>query len=106
MQDFSSYFGVLLGNRATRDAAFKLLRDRWDEVHKKADSPMLLRRLVEALGALPSRLHLEQVEAFLGAHPIDSARMAVAQTLERLRMDVALRERLLPDLSAFLGRGR
>jgi len=78
------------------------MQQRWAEVHKKADSPMLLRRLVEALGALPERRHLKEVEAFLAAHPIEGARQAIAQTLERLRMDVALRERLLPEVGAFL----
>ena len=106
MQDFASYLGTLLQNRATREGAWKLIRERWEDVHKKADSPMLLRRLVEALGALPDRPHLSEVEAFLAAHPIEGARQATAQTLERLRMDVALRERLVPEMATFLrGRG-
>jgi puromycin-sensitive aminopeptidase len=102
MQDFSSYMGLLLGNRATREQAFELLKTRWSEVHTKAQSPMLLRRLVEGLGNLPERRHLQAVEAFLAEHPIEGARQAVAQTLERMRMDVALRERLLPKMEAWL----
>ena len=102
MQDFPSYAGTLLGNRATREAAWQLVQGRWPEVKKKADSPMLLRRLVESLGALPERLHYEQIERFLAAHPIEGARQAIAQTLERLRMDVALRERLMSETGAWL----
>jgi len=102
MQDFPSYLGTLLSNRAIREPAWELVRTRWPEVHKKADSPMLLRRLVESLGALPERRHLVEVEEFLAAHPIEGARQAIAQTLERLRMDVALRERLVPQVGAFL----
>ena len=102
MQDFSSYFATLLGNRHAREAAWLLLQTRWDEVRKKGDSPMLLRRLVEALGSLPDRTHLAAIETFLSSHPIEGARQAIAQTLERLRMDVALRERLMPDVSAWL----
>jgi hypothetical protein len=63
---------------------------------------MLLRRLVEGLAALPERRHLEEITAFLEAHPIEGAKQATAQTLERLRMDVALRERLLPEVAAWL----
>jgi puromycin-sensitive aminopeptidase len=63
---------------------------------------MILRRLVEALGSLPERKQLEEVEKFLAAQELSPARQAVAQTLERLRADVALRERLLPEISAFL----
>ena len=102
MQDFASYLATLLGNRHTRDATWTLLQTRWDEVRKKGDSPMILRRLVESLGSLPDRAHLASIEAFLAAHPLDAAKQATAQTLERLRMDVALRERLMPELSAFL----
>jgi len=102
MQDFPSYMATLLGNRATREPAWGLIQEKWTDVRKKADSPMLLRRLVEALGALPERRHLKEVEAFLAAHPIEGARQAIAQTLERLRMDVALRERLVPEVGAFL----
>jgi len=102
MQDFPSYMGTLLGNRAARELAWSLIQERWADVRKKADSPMLLRRLVEALGALTERRHLQEVEAFLAAHPIEGARQAIAQTRERLRMDVALRERLVPEVGAFL----
>ncbi len=102
MQDFVSYLGGLLGNRETREAAFRLVTERWDEVHRKANSPMLLRRLVEALGALPERRHLEAVERFLAQHPIEPARQATAQTLERMRADAALRERIMPEISGWL----
>jgi puromycin-sensitive aminopeptidase len=102
MQDFSSYMSVLLGNRATREAAFALVRDRWAETRAKADSPMIIRRLVEALAALPERRHYDDVRAFLAAHPIDGAKQAIAQTLERMQMDVALRDRILPRVGAWL----
>ena len=102
MQDFASYLGTLLGNRAGREPAWRLVQTRWDEVRAKADSPMIMRRLVEALGNLPERRHLEEVEKFLASNELPPAKQAVAQTLERLRADVALRERLLPEVAAFL----
>ncbi len=102
MQDFTSFLGVLLSNRATREATWHLVRTRFAEVRAKADSPMLLRRLVEALAALPERRHLDEIVVFLESHPIDGAKQATAQTLERLRMDVALRERLVPAVAAWL----
>jgi len=102
MQDFSSYLATLLANRAAREEAWKMLRTRWDEVRKKGDSPMILRRLVEALGSLTERRHLVEVEKFLAEHELPPARQAVAQTLERLRADVDLRERLQPELSSAL----
>ena len=104
MQDFSSYVGVLLGNRATREGAFRLVRDRWTETRAKADSPMILRRLVEALAALPERRHLDDVRAFLSTHPIEGAKQATAQTLERMQMDADLRDRILGPVGAWLRR--
>ena len=49
--------------------------------------------VVEAMGSLVERRHLEEAEAFLAAHPVEEARQAIAQTLERLRQEVELRER-------------
>jgi len=102
MQDFSSYVSVLLSNRTTREAAFAMIQDRWTQTRAKADSPMILRRLVEALAGLPERRHYDAVRAFLDAHPIDGARQAIAQTLERMQMDATLRDRILPRISAWL----
>ncbi|MCA1827370.1 MAG: M1 family metallopeptidase [Myxococcales bacterium] len=105
MQDFASYLGTLLANRATRESVWKLMQTRWDAVRKKGDSPMILRRMVEALGSLIERSDLVGVEKFLADHELTAAKQAVAQTLERLRMDVALRERLLPEIATWLREG-
>ena len=102
MQDFTSYMSVLLGNRAAREETWTLIRDGWDTVRAKADSPILIRRLIESFSVLPERRHLVEVEAFLTRHPIDGAKQATAQTLERLRMDIALRERLMPQVRSWL----
>ena len=102
MQDFSSYVSVLLSNRAAREAAFALISDRWSDVRTKADSPMILRRLVEALAGLPERRHYDAVRAFLEAHPLEGAKQAIAQTLERMQMDATLRDRILPRVGAWL----
>jgi puromycin-sensitive aminopeptidase len=102
MQDFTSFLGVLLANPATRERAWTVIKTRFPEVRAKAASPMLQRRLVESLASLPERRHLDEVAAFLEAHPIDGAKQATAQTLERLHMDVALRERLMPAVGAWL----
>jgi puromycin-sensitive aminopeptidase len=106
LQDFHSYLHGLLANRAAREESWKLLRDRWSTVlEKTAQAPMLLRRVVEGLANLRERRHLDEARAFLEAHPVPDAQQAVAQTLERLAQDVALRERLVPEVSVWL-RGR
>ena len=103
LQDFASYAQGMLANRAGREGAWELLRSRWEDVQEKTSgAPMLLRRVVEALGSLHERRHLDEARAFLAAHPVPEAQQAVAQTLERLAQDVALRERLAPEVSVWL----
>jgi len=103
LQEASGYLAGLLANRAGRDASWAMLRERWEAaVARLGGAPMMLRRVVEALGSLPTRRHLEEVEAFLAAHPVAAARQAAAQTLERMRIDVVLWERAAPDVARWL----
>jgi puromycin-sensitive aminopeptidase len=107
LQDTAFYVGSLLGNRVAREPAWARLRRDWDPLYSRIrGAPMLTRRLVEVLGALVERRHLEEAEAFLASHPLEEARQAIAQTLERLRQDVALRERSEPSLSRWLRAAR
>jgi puromycin-sensitive aminopeptidase len=106
LQDLASFVQGLLANRAAREGTWSLVRDRWSMLMEKtAGAPMLLRRVVEAIGNLRERRHLDEARSFLAAHPVAEAQQAVAQTLERLAQDVALRERLVPEVSVWL-RGR
>jgi puromycin-sensitive aminopeptidase len=94
LQDASSFIGGLLANRTGRDAFWRTLRERWDVIQGRiGGAPMLLRRVVEAVGQLPERRHLDEAGAFFAAHPLAPAKQAIAQTLERMRQDVALWER-------------
>jgi puromycin-sensitive aminopeptidase len=104
LQEAAGFAGSLLANAAARDPFWTRLQRDWSHFHERlSHAPMLLRRTVEGMGALVTREQLEQVERFLAAHPIEEARQAVAQTLERLRQDVALRERALPAVARWLG---
>jgi puromycin-sensitive aminopeptidase len=103
LQDTASFVGALLVNRATRAWAWERVRSDWERLHGRlAAAPMLLRRVVEAMGALVERGDLEEATAFLAAHPLEEARQAIAQTLERLRQDVALRERTRSAIGRWL----
>jgi len=103
LQEAAGFAGSLLANTAAREPFWVRLQRDWSRFHERlSHAPMLLRRTVEGMGALVTREQLEQVERFLAAHPIEEARQAVAQTLERLRQDVALRERALPAVGRWL----
>ncbi|WP_242342468.1 M1 family metallopeptidase [Anaeromyxobacter terrae] len=103
LQDVASFVAALLANRTARRPFWERLRADWEKLHARVKgAPMLLRRVVEAMGALVERRELEEAEAFLAAHPLDEARQAIAQTLERLRQDVALRERTQAAIGRWL----
>lgn len=103
LQDLSSFVGALLGNRAAAAGFWRMLRDRWENFEKRvAEAPLMLRRVVEGLGALTERAQLEEVEAFFALRPVPAARQGLAQTLERLRLDVAFWERIGADVGAWL----
>jgi puromycin-sensitive aminopeptidase len=103
LQETAAFAAGLLANRTARDPFWARLRAEWDTIAGRVrGAPMLLRRTVEALGALVERRHLDEAEAFLAAHPVEEARQASAQTLERLRQDVDLRERAAPAVRAWL----
>jgi puromycin-sensitive aminopeptidase len=105
MQDVTIYLGALLGNRTGRAAWWQVVQQRWKDVlARTGGAPMLLRRVVEAMGALRDRKQLEEAKALLQAHPVNEAQQAMAQTLERLSQDVALRERAGPDVAAWIKR--
>ncbi|BDG07929.1 M1 family metallopeptidase [Anaeromyxobacter paludicola] len=107
LQDLASYMATLLGNRSAREAFWVELQARFEEVRlTTAGAPMLLRRVIEALGALPERRHLDEATTLLQIHPVEAARQAAAQTLERMRQDVELRERTQAAIGRWLAARR
>jgi puromycin-sensitive aminopeptidase len=104
-QDVASFVGGLMANRTGREQWWARMQRQWKDVRARTgEAPMLLRRIVESLGALRDRKQLEEAKALLKAHPVNEAQQAMAQTLERLTQDVALRERAMPDVVAWLKR--
>jgi puromycin-sensitive aminopeptidase len=104
-QDVSTFVSGLMSNRTGRDAWWAELRTRWTDVMARTGgAPMLLRRVVESLGALRERKQLDEARALLSASPVDEAKQATDQTLEKLSQDVALRERAMPEVKAWLAR--
>ncbi|MFP2912937.1 ERAP1-like C-terminal domain-containing protein, partial [Pyxidicoccus sp. 3LFB2] len=102
-QDVASFITGLLANRTGRETWWAQMQKRWkDVVARTGSAPMLLRRIVEAMGILRTREQLEAVKALLQANPVPEAQQATAQTLERLSQDVALRERCGAEVSAWL----
>ncbi|MCM2332875.1 MAG: M1 family metallopeptidase [Anaeromyxobacteraceae bacterium] len=103
LQDWASFAAGLLSNRTAREPFWARLRADWPAVSARlANAPMLLRRVVEATGALTEARHLEEARAFFSANPVEAARTAVDQTLERLAEEVALRQRCSASIGRWL----
>ncbi|AKF83978.1 peptidase M1 [Myxococcus fulvus 124B02] len=104
-QDVASFATGLLANRTGRESWWAQMRKQWkDVVARTGGAPMLVRRIVESLGMLHTREHLDAVRTLLKEQPVNDAQQATAQTLERLSQDVELRERCGPEVSAWLKR--
>jgi puromycin-sensitive aminopeptidase len=103
LQDTAFFMGALLSNRTAREDFWRALRERWEEIQRRVGgAPMLLRRVVEAVGQLPERRHLEEAREFFAAHQLPAARQAIAQTLERMRQEVELWELAERGVGAWL----
>jgi puromycin-sensitive aminopeptidase len=103
LQETASFVGAVLSNPSAREMGWARLRSDWERLRARlAGAPMLMRRVVESIGALVERRHLEEAEVFLAAHALEEARQAIAQTLERLRQDVELRERAQAAIGRWL----
>ncbi|MCI0569240.1 MAG: ERAP1-like C-terminal domain-containing protein, partial [Myxococcaceae bacterium] len=103
LQDSAGFAHGLLANRTARAPFWSTYQTRWPEVRARTGgAPMLMRRVVEATGNLRERRQLEDAKAFFQSTPVPEAQQAVAQTLERLSQDVALRERASAEVAAWL----
>jgi puromycin-sensitive aminopeptidase len=104
LQEISSFVARLLENRSARDKAWGLLRTQWADVQKRADSPGIQRRMLEALPLLPEARHVAEVDKFVAEHPMPALKQTIAQTQERMRLDAEMRARVAPVVAAWLKR--
>jgi len=100
-QDRAHLYARLLGTRAARDAAWRFVRERWDDLAARLD-PMLQQNIVRALAQLTPEAMAGEVLDFLPSRATDETRETVAQTIEQLRIDAAVSRRLTPAVSAAL----
>ena len=100
-QDRAHLYARLLGHRSARQAAWRFVRERWDDLAGHLD-PMLQQNIVRALAQLTPAEIADEVLAFLPSRATDETRETVAQTIEQLRIDAAVCRRLAPAVSAAL----
>jgi puromycin-sensitive aminopeptidase len=86
--------GVCIANRDNGAAAWRLVSERWDELVERFPSNSIV-RMLNGIRSISDPDLAREVEAFLEEHPVPQGAKILAQHLERMRVTVALRERVL-----------
>ena len=92
-----------LANLHHGDKAWAWLTERWGELLEKFPDNSHA-RMIESVSVLPSSVAAE-VRTFLSEHPVKAGQKTVEQTLERLDVNVAFREREGARLAQVFGAG-
>ncbi len=81
-----------LMNRTMGPKAWAFVSQRWSEINERFPSSMIV-RLLEGVKVLIEPTAAADVQAFFAEHDVPQGRKTLEQHLERLRVNVALRER-------------
>jgi puromycin-sensitive aminopeptidase len=81
-----------IANRRHGAAAWRFVRDHWDEANKRFPSNTIV-RMVDSVKLLTTDELVEEAASFFAAHPIEQATKTLEQILERQRINAALRRR-------------
>lgn len=81
-----------LGNRDVNDLVWEFVKTEWDALNARLPDSAIP-RMLGGITALSTPELAEDVAAFLADHPVPQGAKMVEQALERLRVNVALRER-------------
>jgi puromycin-sensitive aminopeptidase len=102
VQNAPFLIGAALGNHAAGPMAWEFVEEHWDDFNERFPHK-LLTRIVEGVTALVDADLAARVRAFLDTHPISGSELLVEQSLERLDVNVAFRQREEPRLGDALG---
>ena len=92
---------LLLSNRDVNVLTWEFVAREWDRIVDRFPDNTIP-RLLGGIVTLSTPALAAEVESFLAAHPVPQAAKTVEQHLERLRVNVAFREREAASVAAFL----
>lgn len=84
--------GAAMGHRSHGVIAWELIRDRWQELNKKFPQNSIP-RMVGGIRSLSTPQLFTEIREFFEQHPIPQGQLTLDQHLEKLSVNVALRER-------------
>ncbi len=100
-QDAPYLLREMLVKEAAKEAVWKFIKERWDDLIKAYPDNAVV-RMVGSVASLDTAALEADVVKFFVEHKVKSGDMAVAQALEQLRINVAMRQRESSRLTAAL----
>jgi puromycin-sensitive aminopeptidase len=94
--------GIVLANRGAPDVAWSFVEQQWDEINRRFPSNSIS-RMIEGIASQADPGLAARARAFLEAHPVPQGAMLVAQSLERLDVNVAFGQREAAAVAIALG---
>jgi puromycin-sensitive aminopeptidase len=85
--------GVCIANRDNGARAWERVEAAWDDVNERFPSNSIV-RMLNGIRSITDPALAARVEAFLADHPVPQAKQTLEQHLERMRVTVALAERV------------
>ena len=100
-QDSWTLLAQLLIRRETQDAAWASVQQHWGEIAQRATENSGT-RIVEATGGFCTVERRDEVTSFFAAHPVASARRALATSIDSINDCIHLRAAQEPELRKWL----
>jgi puromycin-sensitive aminopeptidase len=102
-QDAPRLMALLLeGEEQKRQAAWELVKARWDEIDKKTGEFPGTATLIGALGSACDAKMAEDIKAFFATRKVSGAERTLSQSLERIDACARQRSRYNQEISAWL----
>ena len=92
---------LALGNRRRGEQAWRFVREHWPTLTDRFPSN-LVPRLLGGIRTFVTPELAADVEAFLAEHPVPQGTLTVAQHLDKMRVNVSLRQRQASSLGSAL----
>ncbi|MDA0676805.1 MAG: ERAP1-like C-terminal domain-containing protein, partial [Chloroflexi bacterium] len=101
-QDAPYLLGYALSNRERGQQVWRYIVQHWDEMVKAYPDNAIV-RMAGGIRALSKPAIAAEIEKFFETHKVPTGELTMQQHLEKLRVNVALRERESANLEKLLG---
>ena len=91
-QDTIRVIVTVASHRHGRNLAWEFVKDNWDKINEVFPSNSIV-RMLSGITSLSKGDQADDVIAFFEDHEVPQGQLTLQQTLEKLRVNVALRER-------------